>query len=60
MNRIDVNETTCVHVDSKHNMVKINQLNPLAKDGYDYKAIYLSRKEIIELAEQLKEEQKNG
>ncbi|AEZ65861.1 hypothetical protein BCB4_0068 [Bacillus phage B4] len=56
MTRIDVNETTCVHIDSKHNMVKINQLNPLAKDGYDYKSIYLSRKEIIELAEQLKEE----
>jgi len=60
MPRIDINETTCIHVDADYHMLKINQLKPLAKDGFDYSTIYLSREEIIKLAEQLKEENWHG
>ncbi|AHZ10575.1 hypothetical protein FP73_gp078 [Bacillus phage Hoody T] len=49
--RIDVNERTCVHVEG--DSLKINQLNPLAKDDFDYKAIYLDKQEFEHIAEEL-------
>ncbi|ASR79452.1 hypothetical protein KAMFAM_292 [Bacillus phage Kamfam] len=49
--RIDVNERTCVHVEG--DSIKINQLNPLAKDGFDYKSVYLDKHELEHIAEEL-------
>ncbi|ASZ76012.1 hypothetical protein TAFFO16_279 [Bacillus phage Taffo16] len=57
-NRIDVNERTCVHVYETN--VKINQLKAMAKDGFDYDSIFITKEELLQLAEQIKEEQNNG
>ncbi|QEM43329.1 hypothetical protein CHOTACABRAS_275 [Bacillus phage Chotacabras] len=53
-NRIDVNERTCVHVYETN--VKINQLKAMAKDGFDYDSIFITKEELLRLAEQIKGE----
>lgn len=53
-NRIDVNERTCVHVYDTN--VKINQLKAMAKDGFDYDSIFITKEELLLLAKKIKGE----
>jgi hypothetical protein len=49
---IDVNDDTCcvVYLDGRY--MKLNQ--KLSNDEFNYKTVYISKEEIIQLAEELK------
>lgn len=49
---IDIKDDTVAIVEG--DSVRLNQLDPMGDQKYDYDSVYLSVKDIIELAEKLK------
>jgi hypothetical protein len=51
---IDINDRTVLIIEEGYQLYRINQLAPFAKDGYDYSTVWLHPKEILKLADQIR------